>query len=485
MAVKRKSIESWACLSLLALGGACRSFHFCETEACAGTGGSENLAQAGAGGAGNGGRGAEASTGSMGASTVDEGGAPGAGSARGAGGSASLSADRENGGAEVTGGSTGGSALGGNGPDTATAGSDDESAGAAGTGNTGPECEAPFADCDHSTFTLCETNTASSPQHCGGCDRKCRSLCRAGTCLDSSVLGEKLEPGARGLARGPTSFYALAFNEIYSFGDAQLISRKLLDDALGARVIEAGADRLFIGGADFGASRWRSLRYESPSALVDEEIDAFDVKYMDGALFWVDATQTVYVKASLASRGMRYCVLPKPAFEINSVLISRLGPDAPGIFREGFGEEASSDFTVCPPFTQSNMNEPVSGSLIAKGGNASLAVAGGETFYWVEDNHLFSVDRHGVRRDHFTVPDYALSVGPLVLASSGLVLSYVGESVAGLFVIPLESTAPPEVIGMFSNPKALYVDEPSARLCFDDYISRIVCVALTDLMAPR
>lgn len=49
------------------------------------------------------------------------------------------------------------------------------------------ECRAPMQECDGNLETICETDTATSNLHCGGCGTRCGGTCMGGTCAVSGV----------------------------------------------------------------------------------------------------------------------------------------------------------------------------------------------------------------------------------------------------------------------------------------------------------
>ncbi|MES1186946.1 MAG: hypothetical protein ABUL60_24240 [Myxococcales bacterium] len=83
-------------------------------------------------------------------------------------------------------------------------------AGAGGEPDAIATCRAPFADCDESTLTSCETNLDSDLHHCGACNVRCSGFCSAGRCHDLEILA----PSVNGLDRAgitvtDTAVYAL------------------------------------------------------------------------------------------------------------------------------------------------------------------------------------------------------------------------------------------------------------------------------------
>jgi hypothetical protein len=66
----------------------------------------------------------------------------------------------------------------------------DAGASPGGQGQQGPSCRAGTAECDESSFTVCETPTTFSFRNCGGCGERCEGSCISGKCKPAEVIFE-------------------------------------------------------------------------------------------------------------------------------------------------------------------------------------------------------------------------------------------------------------------------------------------------------
>lgn len=66
----------------------------------------------------------------------------------------------------------------------------DAGSNAGGQSQEGPICRPGTAECDESSFTVCETPTTFSFRHCGGCGNRCEGSCISGKCKPGEVKFE-------------------------------------------------------------------------------------------------------------------------------------------------------------------------------------------------------------------------------------------------------------------------------------------------------
>lgn len=59
-----------------------------------------------------------------------------------------------------------------------------------GQSSQGPSCRPGTAECDESSFTVCETPTTFSFRNCGGCGKRCEGSCISGKCKPAEVIFE-------------------------------------------------------------------------------------------------------------------------------------------------------------------------------------------------------------------------------------------------------------------------------------------------------
>ncbi len=440
---------TWPVFAGLLTNGACRSFDYCDADAACG---GAAVAQTG-GAAGNG----------------DAEGGRSAGAHAGDAGEASEGGQVGSAGAWLVGGATAG--------DAGRAGA--ESVGEAGSGGAGASaCQAPLADCDGSTFTVCETDLHSSPLHCGACQRRCMGACRQGSCLIPTLLTPGVVPVERGLIRVGEDWYGLTDDSLYTFKEGQQSPRVIQSGLWNLRALEAGPDRLYLG----DDTQWWSVRYAEPEVIVDEGISALDARYMDGALYFIDGSQTVHWKSDSASLAVPYCLLPHPNFTQDSALLSRIDPGAPAVFRRGYADAVRSDVVACPAPTPASLAEPVLGRVIARGGERThIGVAAGSP-YWHDGSRLLGSDADGAEIVLFVAPADVRELGAFVIAGPSLLLSFEKDHTAGFFVIALDGASAPRAIGTLYRPISPYVDTLSDRLCYADaYLERVGCLAISAL----
>jgi len=431
----------------LGSSGACRSFDYCaragqcSSQAGEAAGGTEGDSGARGGAAGAAAGGEEAAAG---------------GAARGEGG------DR---GVEI------GGAAG------------ESSGGMGGDGGRPPACSAPYGECDGSLFTTCETDRSTSPLHCGACGARCPGVCSGGVCLETTTLVEGQLPLARGLVRVGSSFFVLTAEALSTFKEGQQIAQKLRLNTEGLVALEAGTDRLYLGDE---AGRWWSASLADPSTLEDLGITALDATVLDGALYWLATSQTVRVQ--LPSGGsVEYCHLPEPAFDFESGGLTRVSDSTLAVFRRGSaaGDEYS-DIWVCPELNDPSPGRPGLGERVAEAGALRIARADEGALFWSDGRRLFGLQRGGGVEELFTAPDDDRGGGSFVLAGSALVWAYAKDFTAGLFVIARDAKRAPRLLGTLGQPRALYLEPFSQRLCYaNDLRQSVSCLPLAALTAEN
>lgn len=128
----------------------------------------------------------------------------------------SPDASAGSGGASGSAGAAGTPSDGGGGADTgaedAPAGDADDGSAAgdggsleAADGEAGLSCEAGSGDCDGDPLTGCETDTTTSPYHCGACNAACDGFCKDSTCTAVTVIATD--------QYNPAYYGGIAFND--------------------------------------------------------------------------------------------------------------------------------------------------------------------------------------------------------------------------------------------------------------------------------
>lgn len=110
------------------------------------------------------------------------------------------------------------------------------------TSGGGTECSEPWAECDESSLTACETDTSRDLQHCGGCTNRCDGACSDGRCIELKRIAEDGVVDA-GLAASTEHVYF--FEEV---AGTTVLRRLAKGDGVVSTLLEnLGAPRSFTG----------------------------------------------------------------------------------------------------------------------------------------------------------------------------------------------------------------------------------------------
>lgn len=195
-----------------------------------------------------------------------------------------------------------GSAAGMPEPDTGGAGAggagagapNDEAAGAAGHA-PGNDCAPPFADCDESSLTHCETDLSRHLRHCGKCGAHCSGFCADSECHALEVI----KPGFGGIAHGGISVgdgvaFALAdpadftLRHLIRFNESSRTDNTLQFLTSRPEQLLQAPTRLYL----FGGPEPKLWRIEGNLLKVDE-LPATSIALIDGDLYVASASGVV------------------------------------------------------------------------------------------------------------------------------------------------------------------------------------------------
>lgn len=376
-----------------------------------------------------------------------------------------------------------GDSAGGVGPERdSRAGSGGRSPGEAASSSAGSsECAAPYANCDVSSLTPCETDTSRSAPHCGGCNKKCTGICKNGQCLQPTSLFQHAQAPVGGLVRAGRTWYALTSDGLLFFDEVTNQGGARLPGPTGFDRVEAGLDRVYLrvardDGSTQSEAAWRSLPYVSGS-LLKEDLSASALAVFGGNLYFLKADQMLYRKDALGGDAVPYCKLPTPSFEFSSASVA-----LPVVFRTGSGESFDSDIVVCS--ASEELAEPIQGKVIHQGGHRNLEgqYENGSS-YWDEGGTRLNVtDASGATRVLFESTRTDDNLTDFLVRGRFVYASWGGSYFGGFRIIPIDEPDYSETVGTFRRPTALVVDGELGRLCYsDEYEDRIACIPFSDL----
>jgi hypothetical protein len=251
-------------------------------------------------------------------------------------------------------------------------GSQGGTAGAAGNEEGGaPACPPPSADCDESTFTICESNLFTDLGNCGACGARCGGICVQGTCHPFEALVQDLDIMPHGgVAFTPSEAFALSN---YGFG-SELVSwslqggpRTLFAHGDDFQTLASGVDRLYLLGADLDSNLF-SVSF-SGGTLVHDDVTARAAVVLKGFFYGVDANSVAYRRDETSHERIDI-PLPVALPQFAAVALASDGRDVGLVAADGDGYHAYQ-------FVDGNHDTPPSWQLVASGngGVGQLRVA--------------------------------------------------------------------------------------------------------------